>query len=674
METQNNLDEMLNTMESEIVEKSDSDKISLETWEQKPKKKEEKKLTIEYFGTDLTKEAKDGYLDPIIGREKEIDQVSYTLLRKTKNNPLLIWEAGVGKTAIVEGVVQRINAKQVPEKLIGKKVFLLDMGTLVAGTKYRWEFESRMKSILEEATDPTNNIILFIDELHTIIGAGGQDQNDAAQMLKPLLSRGKIKLIGATTFDEYQKYIEKDAALKRRFQEVVVNEPSIEVTKQIILGLKPTYEDFHGVVISDEAIESAITLSKRYILNKQLPDKALDILDEASARKSTMQKKLDNDDSYKKQEAKIEKIQKQIEDAIENQDYFSAAELKKEEESLKKELQKIRSNKNIPAHLRSVIEAKDIGNVLADKTGIPTNIVNEDEVSKLKRLDTELKDQIIGQDDAVNAIVKTLIRSRLSVIRKNKPIGSFLFLGPSGVGKTYLAKLIAKHYFGDETAMIRFDMSEFMEKFSVSKLIGSPAGYVGYDEGGGLTEAVKRKPYSVILLDEIEKASPDVLNILLQILDEGQLKDSKGRWIDFKNTIIVMTSNIGTEEFSKKKTSIWFDTGTKADIDNKQFDDIKTRVLEELKNFLTPELSNRIDHKVVFRPLSKENLTSIFNQQIKTFLSAWKENDQVKLPKFSKAEVEKIVDEIYDPAFGARPVERYINDEIEPKIINSLLK
>ncbi len=674
MDTQNNLDEMLNTMESEIVEKSDSDKISLETWEQKPKKKEEKKLTIEYFGTDLTKEAKDGYLDPIIGREKEIDQVIYTLLRKTKNNPLLIGEAGVGKTAIVEGLVQRINAKQVPEKLIGKKVFLLDMGTLVAGTKYRWEFESRMKSILEEATDPTNNIILFIDELHTIIGAGGQDQNDAAQMLKPLLSRGKIKLIGATTFDEYQKYIEKDAALKRRFQEVVVNEPSIEVTKQIILGLKPTYEDFHGVVISDEAIESAITLSKRYILNKQLPDKALDILDEASARKSTMQKKLDNDDSYKKQEAKIEKIQKQIEDAIENQDYFSAAELKKEEESLKKELQKIRSNKNIPAHLRSVIEAKDIGNVLADKTGIPTNIVNEDEVSKLKRLDTELKDQIIGQDDAVNAIVKTLIRSRLSVIRKNKPIGSFLFLGPSGVGKTYLAKLIAKHYFGDETAMIRFDMSEFMEKFSVSKLIGSPAGYVGYDVGGGLTEAVKRKPYSVILLDEIEKASPDVLNILLQILDEGQLKDSKGRWIDFKNTIIVMTSNIGTEEFSKKKTSIWFDTGTKADIDNKQFDDIKTRVLEELKNFLTPELSNRIDHKVVFRPLSKENLTSIFNQQIKTFLSAWKENDQVKLPKFSKAEVAKIIDQIYDPAFGARPVERYINDEVEPKIINSLLK
>lgn len=674
MENQNSYDELLNTMESEIVEKSDAENISLETGEQKPKKKEEKKLTIEYFGTDLTKEAKDGYLDPIIGREKEIDQVIYTLLRKTKNNPLLIGEAGVGKTAIVEGLVQRINAKQVPDKLIGKKVFLLDMGTLVAGTKYRWEFESRMKSILEEAMDPTNNIILFIDELHTIIGAGGQDQNDAAQMLKPLLSRGKIKLIGATTFDEYQKYIEKDAALKRRFQEVVVNEPSIEMTKNIILGLKPTYEDFHGVVISEEAIDAAISLSKRYILNKQLPDKALDILDEASARKSTMQQKLDNDDQYQKQEQKIENIQKQIEDAIENQDYFSAAELKAQEESLKKELQKIRSNKNIPAHLRSTIDAQDIGKVLADKTWIPTNIVNEDEISKLKRLDTELKEQIIGQDDAVNAIVKTLIRSRLSVIRKDKPIGSFLFLGPSGVGKTYLAKLIAKHYFGDETAMIRFDMSEYMEKFSVSKLIGSPAGYVGYDEGGGLTEAVKRKPYSVILLDEIEKAAPDVLNILLQILDEGQLKDSKGRRIDFKNTIIVMTSNIGTEEFSKKKTTIGFDTGSTTEVETKQFEDIKTRVLEELKNHITPELSNRIDHKVVFRPLSKENLTSIFNQQLKTFLAAWKENEQVKLPKFTKAEIAKIIDQIYDPAFGARPVERYINDEIEPKLINSLLK
>ena len=672
--TDSAINQMLDAMDSEIVEKSDAENISLETPDNKTKKKEEKKLTIEYFGTDLTKEAKDGYLDPIIGREKEIDQVIYTLLRKTKNNPLLIWEAGVGKTAIVEGLVQRIMMKKVPEKLINKKVFLLDMGTLVAGTKYRGEFESRMKSILEEATDPTNNIILFIDELHTIIGAGGQDQNDAAQMLKPLLSRGKIKLIGATTFDEYQKYIEKDAALKRRFQEVVVNEPSVEVTKQIILGLKQIYEDFHGVLLSDEAIDSAINLSKRYILNKQLPDKALDIIDEACARKSTMQQKLDNDENYQAQEKKIEKIQKKIESAIENQDYFSAAELKNEEEELKKELQKIRSNKNIPINLRSTIEASDIGNVLADKTWIPTNIVNEDEVTKLKRLDAELKKEIVGQNDAVENVVKTLIRSRLSVIKKDKPIGSFLFLGPSGVWKTYLAKLIAKHYFGDEGAMIRFDMSEFMEKFSVSKLIWSPAGYVGYDEWGGLTEAVRRKPYSVILFDEIEKASADVLNIMLQILDEWQLKDSKGRWIDFKNTIIVMTSNIWTDEFSKKKTTIGFDTWKAADIEDKQFDDIKTRVLEDLKNYITPELSNRIDHKIVFRPLNKENLITLFNQKIKTFLAAWKANEKVKLPKFSKAEVEKIIDKIYDPQFGARPVERYINDEIEPQIINSLLK
>ena len=668
------INNLLDNLESEIVEKEDNDNISLETDSSKPKKKEEKKLTIEYFWTDLTKEARDGYLDPIIWREKEIDQVIYTLLRKTKNNPLLIWEAWVWKTAIVEGLVQRINAKEVPEKLQNKKVFLLDMWTLVAWTKYRGEFESRMKSILEEAMDPTNNIILFIDELHTIIWAWGQDQNDAAQMLKPLLSRWKIKLIGATTFDEYQKYIEKDAALKRRFQEVVVNEPTIEMTKNIIMGLKATYEDFHWVVISDEAIDKAITLSKRYILNKQLPDKALDILDEASARKSTIQQKLDNDDSYKKQEARIEAIQKEIEKAIENQDYFSAAELKEEEQALKKELQKIRSNKNIPAHLRSVIEPEDIWNVLADKTGIPTNIVNEDEITKLKRLDNELKKEIIGQNDAVDTIVKTLIRSRLSVIKKDKPIGSFLFLGPSGVWKTYLAKLIAKNYFWDETAMIRFDMSEYMEKFSVSKLIWSPAGYVGYDEWWWLTEAVKRKPYSVILLDEIEKAAPDVLNILLQILDEGQLKDSKGRRIDFKNTIIVMTSNIWTEEFSKKKTTIGFDTWTKEDVDTKQFNDVKNRVLEELKNHITPELSNRIDHKIVFKPLSKENLTEIFNNQIKKFLEAWKENKQVQLPKFTKAEVTKIIDKIYDPAFWARPIERYINDEIEPKIINSLLK
>ncbi len=674
-----NLEGILDAIESDIDLESETgagnkENKSTSSTTTTSQKKEEKKLTIEYFGTDLTKEAKDGFIDPIIGRESEVNQVIYTLLRKTKNNPLLIGEPGVGKTAIIEGLAQRINQGTVPTKLKGKKIFLLDMGTLVAGTKYRGEFESRMKAILDEATDPTNHIILFIDELHTIIGAWGQEHNDAAQMLKPLLSRWKLKLIWATTFDEYQKVIEKDAALKRRFQEVIVNEPDEGTTKEIIAGLKQTYEDFHGVNILPEAIEAAVNLSKRYILNKHLPDKALDILDEACARESTMQEKLSHDNSYQKTEKEIEEIEMKIEKAIENQEYFIAAELKEKEENLKKELNQIRMNKNIPTYLRSEIDAKDIGNVLAEKTGIPVNIVNEDEISKLKRLDGILKQNIIGQNEAVDAVVKTLTRSRLSMISKKKPIGSFLFLWPSGVGKTYLAKLIAKEYFWDENAMIRLDMSEFMEKFSVSKLIGSPAGYVGFDESWGLTEAVRRKPYSVVLFDEIEKAAPDVLNILLQILDEGTLKDNKGRLIDFKSTIIVMTSNIWSDEFSKKQVSIGFSTDQKADFSEKDFDKIKERITDQLKNHLSPELLNRIDYKVIFKPLYKDSLTTIFNNQLENFLEMRKGNPAVKLPKFTKKQINEIVEKIYDPQYGARPVERYIQNDIEGEMIKSLLK
>lgn len=673
----NNIDDMdgvLDSLWSDVAE--DWESSVSEVWTaQNPWKKEEKKMSVDYFGTNLTNEAKDGFTDPVIGRENEINQVIYTLLRKTKNNPLLIWEAWVWKTAIVEWLAQKIVAGQVPEKLKNKKIYLLDMWTLLAGTKYRWEFEARMKSILEEAQDPLNNIILFIDELHTIIWAWWQDNNDAAQMLKPLLARGKIKLIWATTFDEYQKHIEKDAALKRRFQEVIVNEPDYDTTRQIIEWLRQTYEDFHGVQITDEAIKASVKLTQRYILNKHLPDKALDIIDEACARKSTMQAKLENDDEYKKIEGKIKKVKDQIEAAIENQDYFQAAELKEEEEKLKATLTKIRGKKNIPMNLRPLIDKKDIGEVLADKTWVPANIVNQSEIEKLRALDKNLKWNVFGQEEAVNAVVKTLTRNRLSVIEKNKPIWSFLFLWPSGVGKTFLAKQIAKNYFWDENAVVRLDMSEYMEKFSVSKLIWSPAGYVGYDEWGQLTESIRRKPYSVLLLDEIEKASPDVLNILLQILDEWKLKDSKWRRIDFKSCIVVMTSNIGSENFSKNSWVIWFDA-TKKDKDelsSQSFEKIQWKIMDELKDYMTPELLNRIDHKIVFKPLSKEVLANIFEKNLNEFLCSRKVNSQVKLPEYSKKQIAKIIDEIYDPQYWARPVERYINDNIEPEIIKQLI-
>lgn len=666
------LNTMLNSLEWGVMEEND-EQTSTTT---KPAKKDDKKMTIDYFGTDLTKECKDGFIDPIIGRDQEIKQVIYTLLRKNKNNPLLLWEAGVGKTAIVEWLAQKIIMGDVPEKLLNKKIYLLDMWTLLAGTKYRGEFEARMKSILEEAVDENNNIILFIDELHTIIGAGWQDNNDAAQMIKPLLSRGKIKLIGATTFDEYQKHIEKDAALKRRFQEINVGEPDEESTKQILMWLKETYENFHGVKITQETIESSIKLSKRYMLNKHLPDKALDILDEACARKSTMQVKLEKDNSYKKLEKDIENIEKKIEKSIEWQDYFKAAELKEKEEKMKKEMKTIRSNKNMPQHLRPEINTHDIGVVLSEKTGIPVSVVNQSEIDRLKQLDRDLRKHILGQEEAVEAIVKTITRNRLSMIEKNKPIGSFLFLGPSGVGKTYLAKLIAKNYFGDEDSIVRIDMSEFMEKHSISKLIGSPAGYVWYDEGWQLTEAVRRKPYTVLLFDEIEKASTDVLNILLQILDEGKLKDSKWRWIDFKSTIIVMTSNLGSEEFSKKRATIGFNANATdgKEIDENQFTTIRSRILDELKDFMSPELINRIDYKIVFKPLTKEIVRGIFEKNLKEFLDVWTLNKDVTIPSFTKTKIKEIVDEIYDPQYGARPIQRYIHDKIENEIIEQIMK
>ncbi len=629
------------------------------------------KLTVEYFGYDLTKEAQQGKLDPVIWREKLIDQVIYTLLRKTKNNPLLIGEAGVGKTAIVEWLAQRIVEGKVPLRLRNKRIIGLDMGSLVAGTKYRWEFEERLKAILKEAADPQNNIILFIDEIHTIIGAWNAEWSaDAANILKPFLARGKIQLIGATTFDEYQKYIEKDAALKRRFQEIYVDEPSEEDTIEILKWLRPKYEEYHGVNISDEAIESAVRLSKRYLLNKYLPDKAIDLIDEASARRSTLSDILGKNEEYKKLEEQQKKIQEKIEKAIEEQDYFGAAELKEKEDEIKEKMRQLRTQNVLPPHLRETLKREDIGKVLAEKSGIPEDKITSSEIQKLRDLDKILKSKIFGQDEAVDAVVRAIRRNRLSVVKRDKPIASFLFLGPSGVGKTYLAKLLAKEFFGDERSLIRVDMSEFMEKYSTSKLIGSAPGYVGYEEGGILTEAVRRRPYSVVLFDEIEKASKDVLNILLQILDEGYLKDSKGRMVDFKNTIVILTSNIGSEEFAKEVPKIWFTAGDKKDGD---FEEIKGRVLERLKKYLPPEFLNRLDGVIVFKPLSKEVLEQIMETKLSEFLKQWKK-EGIKLPRFTKKQISQIIDKISEPQYGARPLERYIYEEIEPKLIDQVLE
>lgn len=681
-ETKESIDTILDAMDHDFPEDGDMNSVESALNNNnstvtmgKDKKSDDKKLTIEFFGTDLTMEAKDKYLDPVVGRDKEIEQMIYTLLRKTKNNPLLLGEPGVGKTAIVEWLAQRIVAGNVPEKLKNKRIMMLDMGTLLAGTKYRGEFEARLKAILEEAADMTNNIILFIDEIHTIIGSGNQEGSaDAANMLKPLLARGKIKLIGATTFDEYQKHIEKDAALKRRFQELFVDEPSTADTMTILNGIKKNFEDYHGVVIDEKAIEQAVYLSKRYILNKHLPDKAIDIIDEASARKSTMSEKLEKNNEYKKNEEKLLGIQEKIEKAIEKQDYFQAAELKEQEEKIKAHMKTLRMKNTLPEHLRPAVTLEDIGRVLADKIGVPAHMVTETETDKLRRLEKELTGSIVGQKEAVDAVVKSIKRNRLSVVQKNKPIASFLFLWPSGVGKTYLAKLLAKQYFGDDKALIRVDMSEFMEKHSASKLIGSPAGYVGYDEGGVLTEAVRRKPYSIVLFDEIEKASPDVLNILLQILDEGHLKDNKGRWIDFKSTIIVLTSNIGGDEFGKRIATIGFDGADEKEMSDKDFETQKKRIMERLKDWMKPELLNRLDYTIVFRPLSKQVLGEIFVMKVNEFLDAWKHKEEIKLPKFTKKKVEEIIEKIYNPQFGARPIERYIYDEVEPGLIDQMMK
>ncbi|MEE1106660.1 ATP-dependent Clp protease ATP-binding subunit [Macrococcoides canis] len=622
--------------------------------------------TLDELARDLTVIAKDGTLDPVIGRSAEITRVIEVLSRRTKNNPVLIGEPGVGKTAIVEGLAQAIINNEVPETLKGKRVMSLDMGTVVAGTKYRGEFEERLKKVMEEIHQ-AGNIILFIDELHTLIGAGGAEGAiDASNILKPALARGELQCIGATTLEEYRKYIEKDAALERRFQPVQVDQPNVEDAIEILKGLRDRYEAHHRIKISDEALVAAVKMSDRYISDRFLPDKAIDLIDEAGSK--VRLRNYTTPPSLKELEAELEKVKNEKDAAVHSQEFEQAAslrdkqtQLEKKLEETKKEWQKTQGSNN------TSVTADDIANVVAQWTGIPIAKIAETESQKLLNLEEILHNRVIGQSDAVSSISKAVRRARAGLKDPKRPIGSFIFLGPTGVGKTELAKALAEAMFGEEDAMIRVDMSEFMEKHSVSRMVGSPPGYVGHDDGGQLTEKVRRKPYSVILFDEIEKAHPDVFNILLQVLDDGRLTDSKGRTVDFRNTVIIMTSNVGAQEIKDNKF-VGFGGQTAA----QDYETIRKTMMDELKKQFRPEFLNRIDDIIVFHKLEKDHLKEIVTLMVEGLADRLKEQDiHISLTDAAK---EKIADEGYDPEYGARPLARAIQKHIEDQLSEELLK
>ncbi len=627
--------------------------------------------TLNQFSTDLTKQAIEGKLDPIVGRKEEIERVIQILSRRTKNNPCLIGEPGVGKTAVIEGLAQKIIAEDVPEMLKNKRVVSIDISSMVAGAKYRGDFEERIKKCLNEVKK-AGDIILFIDEIHMIVGAGSAEGAiDAANILKPLLARGEIRLIGATTLNEYRKYIEKDAALERRFSPVTVLEPTSEDTIKILKGIRDKYEAHHNVKITDEAIESAVTLSVRYINDRFLPDKAIDLIDEAASR--VRMRVFTEPDSLKELTEQIEQAKNEKEEAIRVQEFEKAASLRDKERTLRKKLEKEQekwNNKNT----RSVTEItdEDIAEVIANWTKIPVKKLTQDENEKLKNLEKVLHERVVGQTEAVTAVAKAIRRGRVGLKDPKRPIGSFIFLGPTGVGKTELSKALAEALFGDENAMIRIDMSEYMEPHSVSKLIGAPPGYVGFDDGGQLTEKVRRKPYCVILFDEIEKAHPDVMNMLLQILEDGRLTDANGRTVNFKNAVIIMTSNVGARLITDTKT-LGFTRGTGDDLkdEQKKYEETKKEVLQELKKQFRPEFINRIDEIIVFHKLSNTEIESIIDIMLKDVTDRLKQNNmEIKIDKTVK---DLIAKKGVDKAYGARPLRRTIQNELEDRLAEEIL-
>lgn len=625
---------------------------------------------IDQFGQNLTKMAEEGKIDPVIGRGTEIERVIQILSRRTKNNPVLIGEPGVGKTAVAEGLALKIANGDVPEILKNKRLISLDLTGMVAGTKYRGDFEERIKAAIEEVKED-GNIILFIDELHTIIGAGSAEgSTDAANILKPSLAKGEFQVIGATTIDEYRKHIEKDAALERRFQPVMVGEPSEEEAVEILTGLRDRYEAHHKVKITDEAIEAAVSLSSRYISDRFLPDKAIDLIDEAGSRVRLRSFTAPVD--LQDMEKKIKTLEQEKAAAVNSQDFERAANLRDKQKEAQEELEHAKDDwaaKN--ERKSSVVTAEDIADIVSMWTGIPVTQLTEEESQRLLKLESLLHKRVIGQNEAVTAVSKAIRRGRVGLKDKNRPIGSFLFLGPTGVGKTELSKALAEAIFGDEKAIIRFDMSEYMEKHTVSRLVGSPPGYVGYDEGGQLTEAIRRKPYSVVLFDEIEKAHPDIFNILLQVLEDGRVTDSQGRTVDFKNTVIILTSNVGARLITSTQKSLGFSHTDEKD-ESSDYEKTKELVMGELKNLFKPEFLNRIDDIIVFHKLSKEDTVHIARNMLKTVQTKLEEME-LNI-SFTEKVVSQLADEGYDPSYGARPLRRVIQSKIEDMISEKMLE